>query len=234
MNASFRPRASAALACCIAGSAIAAPALIDLRDIGPVEGHPEAVRGQTAVCDACHGPEGIPAVPTFPSIAGQPAAYLYWQLVEFQREARAGSPMTPIVTPLTDQQLRDYAAWYAALPAPQPETAADDSAPADPALVERGGELFRHGDAVAGVPPCQGCHGIDASGHPLAASEVRYRTYPRLRGQHAPFLVQRLQAYRDGKHTLASTDRIMQGVAHNLDDAQIAALAAWLSAGATP
>ena len=83
-------------------------------------------------------------------------------------------------------------------------------------------------------PPCQGCHGADAGGHPLAAGEPRYRTYPHLRGQHAPYLVQRLQGFRERKHTLASTDRIMHGVAHNLDDAQIAALAAWLSAGAVP
>ncbi len=230
MNASF-PARGVVLASflLLGGPAAAASGFIDLRDSGPIQGNAEAVRDRTAVCDACHGPEGVPAVPTFPSIAGQPAAYLYWQLVEFKREARPDSPMTPVLAPLSDQDLRDFAAWYAAKSAPDSTAQATDAA-----MAQRGGELFRHGDAAGGVPPCQGCHGADAGGHPLAADEPRYRTYPHLRGQHAPYLVQRLQDFRAGKHTLASTDRIMHGVACNLDDTQIAALAAWLSSGAVP
>lgn len=194
---------------------------IDLRDAGPVQGNAEAVRDKVALCSACHGPEGVSPVPTFPSIAGQPAEYMYWQLVEFKREARPESPMTALVTALSDQDMRDYAAWYAAL------------APAKPVAVEggnaeRGAVLFREGDAATGVPPCQGCHGADANGHPLAASDPRYRLYPPLRGQHTAYVAQRLKDFRDGKYMLTSNDRIMHGVAQGLSDEDAQALADWV------
>ena len=205
----------------VAGSASALPpGFIDLRAAGPVQGNAEAVRDRVEVCTACHGPEGISPVPIFPSIAGQHPEYMYWQLVEYQREADPSSPMTALVATLTDQDMRDYAAWYAAL-APAAASPGGDG-------TERGARLYREGDASAGVPPCQGCHGADAQGHPLAGSDPRYRLYPSLRGQHAAFVAQRLKDYRDGKNTQTSNDLIMQGVARNISDEDAQALADWI------
>lgn len=209
-----------ALSAC--GTTAGAADFIDLRDAGPVQGNAESVRDKVALCSACHGENGVSPVPTFPSIAGQPAEYMYWQLVEFKREARPESPMTALVTALSDQDMRDYAAWYAAL------------APATPVAVEGGGAaergavLFREGDAATGVPPCQGCHGTDAGGHPLAASDPRFRLYPPLRGQHAAYVAQRLKDFRDGKYQLTSNDRIMHGVARGLSDEDAQAIADWV------
>lgn len=197
------------------------PGFIDLRDTDPIHGNADAVRDKLEQCTACHGAGGHSAVPIFPNIAGLPAEYLYWQLVEYKREADPESPMTALVATLSDQDMRDYAAWYAALAPAAPVAVAGDGA-------QRGAVLYRDGDAEAGVPPCQGCHGADAGGHPLAASDFRYRLYPPLRGQHSAYIAQRLKDFRDGKNTLTSNDRIMQGVARGLSDEDAQALADWV------
>ena len=199
------------------------PGFLDLRDTGPVHGNAEAVRDRLEACSACHGQDGVSPVPIFPSIGGMPAEYLYWQLVEFQREANPESPMTALVMTLGDQELRDYAAWYASQPpiSPVAGEGADDG---------RAARIFREGDAAAGIPPCAGCHGVDARGHPLADSDPRYRLYPPLRGQHAAYVAQRLKDYRDDENLITSNDRIMHGVAQRLGDDDAQALAAWLQA----
>lgn len=211
---------AAALAAAFVPPAPAQPDFIDLRSIGPVHGNPDAVRDKVAACMGCHGPNGVPAVPTFPAIAGQHAEFIYWELREFKREARPDSPMTAIVLALSDQDMRDYAAYFATLPAPPPSGAGS----------ERGRQLYLDGDPAAGMPPCQGCHGIDGGGHPLAATQPRYRVYPALRGQHAQYLVQRIDDLRSGKHMTTSNDRVMHGVAQTIGDADAHDIAAWLQA----
>jgi cytochrome c553 len=206
---------------CMAGST---QHLIDLRRIDAVVGNPAAGKTKAGACMGCHGRAGIAQVPTFPNLAGQHVEYLYWALIEFQREARADSPMTAQVAKLNRADLRDLAAWFAALPAAKPGVASTADT--------RGATLFHDGDPVLGIPPCQGCHGANADGHPLAATQARYRTYPILRGQHADYLIQRLDDFRAGKHALSSNDHIMTPIAQSLDDASIHDLATWLQAGA--
>lgn len=203
---------------------LAAPAFLDLRAIAPLRGDAAAGLAKATVCMACHGPAGISAVPMFPNLAGQKAEYLYWQLVEFKRVARPDSPMTAQVAPLGEADLRNLAAYFASL------TPAEASSTGATAGVDRGGHLFRAGDPAKGVPPCQGCHGTAGDGHPLALDAARYRAYPILRGQHAEYVTQRLKDFRDDKNTLSSNDRIMRGVAHNLDDVDARDIAAWLQA----
>ena len=168
---------------------------------------------------------GISPAAPFPNLAGQHAEYLYWQLVEFKREARPESPMTAQVANLDDATMRDLAAWFASLP-PAPVTA-----PATGAASSRGAALYRDGDPSRGTPPCQGCHGADGRGNPAALDDASYRTYPALRGQHADYVVQRLKDFRDGKHLSSSSDRVMTPVARTLDDETIAAVAAWIQSG---
>lgn len=197
----------------------ATPDFIDLRAPVAVSGNADAGAQKAAVCTACHGPNGVSPVPNFPNIAGQKADYLYWALVDFQRKVKPDSPMTPIVASLSDADLRDLAAHFAAQ-APAPASG-DASAFAD------GARLYREGDPTRGIVPCQGCHGTGADGH-VASDEARYRAYPSLRGQHAPYLVQRLQDFRSGKYLLSSNDRIMHGVTQDLDDQSIQQIAGWL------
>lgn len=196
---------------------------VDLRRIGPLVGDASAGKAKATVCSACHGANGIAPASMFPNLAGQRAEYLYWQLVEFRREARPESPMTSQVANLDDATLRDLAAYFAALP---PPAVTRDTATASP-----GAALYRDGDPATGTPPCQGCHGADGNGHAWAEDDAAYRTYPRLRGQHAEYVARRLKDFRDGKHVSSSADRIMTPVARTLDDDAIGAVSSWIEAG---
>lgn len=197
---------------------------VDLRRVGPLKGDASAGHAKAATCSACHGANGISPASVFPNLAGQHGEYLYWQLVEFKREARPESPMTSQVANLDDATLRDLAAYFASLAPPSRGVSRAMSS-------DRGASLYREGDPATGTPPCQGCHGADGGGHAWAADDASYRTYPILRGQHADYVVQRLKDFRDGKHLSSSADRVMTPVARTLDDDAIKAVASWIEAG---
>src|SRR3546814_4056834 len=111
-------------------------------------------------------------------------------MVEFKRNP--DSPMSPLVAELSDQDMLDLAAYYSGL-APPPADPAAEPAPVDATLARRGEQLYMTGDPAKGIPPCQGCHGVDASGHadPLRTDRdghTPYASYPALRGQQAIYL----------------------------------------------
>lgn len=197
---------------------------LDLRRIGAVHGDADAGKREASVCGACHGAMGVSAVPAFPNLAGQHAEYLYGQLLEFKRDARPDSPMTAQVSSLDDASMRNLATYFASLPriAPGANGAAVDIS---------GGKLYREGDPTRGIPPCQGCHGADGSGQPLAQDNARWRIYPALRGQHADYLVQRLKDFRNGKLHSSSSDHIMTPIARTLDESSMRELAEWIELG---
>jgi len=211
----------------LAGSAASAVAAepIDLRRLPPVTGDIAAGKERATLCAACHGVDGIAPVPTFPNLAGQPIDYLYSRLVAFQRAGKPDSPMTPLVATLDAAAMRDLAAYYASLPAPAPAPGTTDTASA-------GRSVFLDGDPANGTPPCQGCHGAEAQGHPDAASDARWRSYPALRGQHAAYLEQRLREFAADEAPATSAGWIMGPIARTLDPATRTAIAEWLEAGA--
>lgn len=197
---------------------------VDLRDAPAIRGDAAAGAVKVAVCVACHGPEGNAQVPAFPALAGQHAGYLYQSLAGFRRRADPQSPMTAQVQTLSDTDLRDIAVYFATRPRRGAVAAAAAAADLP------GARLFRDGDAERGIPPCQGCHGAAAQGHPQRGRDARYDYYPALAAQQPAYLEARLRQYRDGPIGDTSNARLMQGVARQLDDAAIAELAAWLAA----
>ena len=212
----------------------------DLRRTTPIVG--DAARGKslTELCSVCHGDDGISIVPIYPDIAGQSATYMYWQMVKFKDAGFGDTVMAVAVEPLSDQDMRDLAAYYAGLPyagAPKPPEAqaeAEATAPPDPALLARGEQLYRSGAPERGIPPCQGCHGVDAMGHPKAAEidsagYAPYAAYPALRGQRDSYLATRIAEYQEDKHTTLTTDFVMGGAAHRLDKDSVEALTTWLA-----
>lgn len=219
------PTVAAALL--VAGTATAGshPGFIDLRDAAPVHGDAAAGHAKATRCGGCHGANGIAPVPIFPNLAGQKIDYLYWQLVEIQHEARPESPMTSQIGELDHATLRDLAAYFASLP-PPPGSGATNEATA------RGAAIYRDGDPAHGTPPCQGCHGANGDGRLAGADAARERAYPRLRGQHAQYIVQRLKDLAAGKHVSSSSDFVMSPVARTLDEASMQAVAQWLESGA--
>ena len=72
-------------------------------------------RAQT-VCAGCHGPQGMSVNPLYPNIARQQAAYLAKSIRDYRDGRRSDALMTPMAQGLSDSEVDDLAAWFAALP----------------------------------------------------------------------------------------------------------------------
>lgn len=179
-----------------------------------LKGDAKAGEAKAAVCAACHGPKGNSAVPAWPKLAGQGAPYLYAQLKHFKDGSRNNPIMAGQVAALSDQDMQDLAAYFAA------QTASPGVASKDAVAV--GGNIYRAGIADRGVPACAACHGPTGAGNPAAA-------YPHVGGQHADYSAAQLNAYRKGERKAGANGQIMAEVAAKLTDAEIAALASYLN-----
>ena len=71
-----------------------------------------------AVCSGCHGVIGsktaFPEVYAVPKIGGQQAGYIYSALKAYKSGERGNPTMKGLATALTDKEMRDVAAYYAA------------------------------------------------------------------------------------------------------------------------
>jgi len=105
----------ALLALCLAG-ALAAPAAAQGAGQGAPEGDARAGRRLAGGnCAACHGNDGIAVLPEAPNLAGQVPAYVAAQLRAYRDGSRKHEQMTVVSQGLTDPQIADLAAWYAAI-----------------------------------------------------------------------------------------------------------------------
>jgi cytochrome c553 len=179
-------------------------------------GNPQAGATKAAVCGACHGPGGNSSNPEWPKLAGQHSAYTYHELVELKNGERKSPVMGPLATPLSDQDMRDLAAYFAAQKA-TPGVASPDAVPVAQ-------KLYRAGDAARQLPACAACHGPQGIGNAAAK-------YPRIGGQHAKYNATMLRGYRSqaGAADLDPEAAIMAAIAAKLSDAEIEALASYVN-----
>lgn len=154
-------------------------------------------------CAGCHGAEGISPNDTWPSLAGQNAAYLVRMLGAYKSGAQSDVMMSPVAQGLSDAEIQNLAAYYSRLSC---KPAAGAKAP---------------GDAAAGAAlakNCAACHGETGVGANPA--------WPDLAAQKAVYLANTLKAFRAGLRK----DPMMAGVVRGLSDADIANLAAFYAA----
>ncbi len=78
-------------------------------------GDAAAGKGKSMMCAACHGSEGISAVPMYPNLAGQKEVYLTKQLKDFKTGKRNDPTMKGMVASLSDADMENLAAYYASL-----------------------------------------------------------------------------------------------------------------------
>jgi cytochrome c553 len=78
-------------------------------------GDKAAGRRKAVQCQACHGLDGMSKLPNAPNIAGQPEAYLVKSLDEFRKGVRKNDMMSLVAPNLSDQDIADLAAYYAAI-----------------------------------------------------------------------------------------------------------------------
>lgn len=177
---------------CLAGPALA-------------EGSAERGRAKAEPCLACHGETGNATMENTPSLAAQPAGFLFLQLFLIRDGLRPLPQMQPFVDGRSDQDLEDLAAYYAALPLEPPD------APRDAALYARGAEL-------SPKLRCASCHGSDYAGQ---------GQMPRLAGQREDYLRHAMLQYQANERFAADTS--MVAVLYGLPAGDLAALAHYMA-----
>lgn len=182
----------------------------------------DAAAGKTkaAACGACHGADGNSPAPTFPKLAGQGERYLVKQIHDIKSGARPVPAMAGQTDNLSEQDIADIAAYYAG------QKGSVNQAKKD--LAARGEAIYRGGVREKGVPACAACHSPTGAGNAPAG-------FPKLGGQHADYVTTQLKAYRaaaDGDAAGRANDgdtKPMRGVAARMSDAEIAAVASYIS-----
>lgn len=67
------------------------------------------------VCQTCHGLDGLSKIPNAPNIAGDPELYIAAQLEAYKTGARQNEMMNVIAQELTEQEIADLSAYFAAI-----------------------------------------------------------------------------------------------------------------------
>ena len=183
----------------------------------------DATAGQTktAMCAGCHGADGNSPAASFPKLAGQGEKYLTKQLGDIKAGTRKVLEMTGMLNAFSDQDLADIAAYYA--------SKSIQMAGAKEANLERGEALYRGGNMETGVPACTGCHSPSGQGNAPAG-------YPALGGQFSQYTAKQLRAFRTGAHEpengagrINDNVKVMRGVAANMSDIEIEAVANFIA-----
>ncbi len=164
-------------------------------------------------CADCHGVDGNSGEAIFPKLAGQGEAYLLKQLKDFKSGARPSDFMTSIVAELTEQDMADLSAYYAA----------NTSTPGavSESLLEAGKKVYQAGNKSTGVPACMACHGPKGSGFPAAM-------WPALSGQNIYYVELQLTAFAEGKRH-NDPNSMMRDIAARLSKDELKAVSAYVS-----
>jgi cytochrome c553 len=201
----MKPVLSLLLAALIAAPALAAETAVPKAD---------AKKGEaiaSGVCGACHTADGSRGSPANPILQGQHPEYLAKQLAEFKSGARKSAVMQGFAGTLSEDDMRNVAAFYAAKQA-KPGFAKDKT------LVALGEQIYRGGIAAKKVPACAGCHAPNGAGIPAQ--------YPRLGGQHADYTEAQLNAFRGGAR---ANNAQMTAIAAKLSDREIKAVSDYIA-----
>ncbi|SFV17416.1 c-type cytochrome [Pseudoduganella namucuonensis] len=161
----------------------------------------------------------------FARLGGQQQDYIVKQIQDFRSGKRKHEFMAMMANSISDADLADIAAYFAAEPRTAGAlhaTAAPPAAGATPrgasgAIAER---LYQHGDAARNVAACAACHGPAGQGAP--------GTGPVIGGQGRSYLSQQLHNWRSGVRSNSPDNTMNQAIAP-LSDAEIDALAHYLS-----
>lgn len=192
--------------------------------VAPVAAAPppdhDGMQARLAACATCHGKRGqgddTKGSGVYPRLAGQPAAYLYNQLLRFKSEQRTGIPpvviMHRLLESLPDPYLRLIAGYYRNESAPYPPVAAGNAA-----QLAEGRELVEHGLPGKHIAACTSCHGANLEG--MAPNT------PALAGQYARYLTIQFEHWAQGARHNALHARI----ARTLTTSQIVAMSHYLA-----
>ena len=195
--------------------------IITLFAMGPVraeDGDPKAGKEKSAMCQGCHGEEGISAAPNFPNLAGQFQKYIERQIHSFQDGKREDPTMSGMAASITEiQDLKDIAAYFSS----KKRMAGTPSKNKD--LAEKGKVIFHEGNPETGVYACSNCHGENGYG-----KDAQNNVFPVISGQTKDYLVKQLNDFRSGERHNDPAG-MMGGVAKKMTEAEINAVAEFVS-----
>jgi cytochrome c553 len=189
-------------------------ALFGFSNMAFAQGDVAAGKTKSATCVACHGEDGNSASNLYPKIAGQHPSYLEKQLTQFKNGERSDPIMLGMVAALSEQDIKDLAAYYASQTA-TPETVS-------PEVAVAGRNLYMGGDKDRGIPACTACHGPRGNGLELAK-------FPKISNQHPAYIKAQLEKFRS-KARENDPNGMMVDVAAKLTDADIELLSKYISA----
>lgn len=189
-------------------------ALFTFSNVAIAQGDIEAGKAKSATCVACHGEDGNSPSNLYPKLAGQHESYLEKQLIEFKSGQRNDPIMMGMVMALSEQDMKDLAAYYASQTA-TPETVS-------PEVAEAGKNLYMGGDINRDIPGCTACHGPRGNGLELAK-------FPKISNQHPAYIKAQLEKFRS-KARENDPNGMMVDVAAKLTDADIELLSNYISA----
>ena len=175
-------------------------------------GDATAGKAKSALCVACHNPDGNSTNPIWPKLAGQGADYLLKQLQDLKSGVRVNPIMLGMTAALTPQDMEDLAAYFSSQQIAR--------SAADPALAPAGEALFRGGNLTSGVAACMACHGVAGAGNPAAR-------FPALAGQHAQYIEIQLKAFR-AMERANDAGQMMRSVTAKMTDPEIKAVASYI------
>jgi cytochrome c553 len=162
------------------------------------------------VCAACHGADGNSAITLNPKLAAQHPEYLEKQLTEFKSGKRANAVMSGMAAGLSEQEIKDLAAYFAAKKLNLGQAAKNGAG-------SLGEKIYRGGVMTTGVPACASCHSPNGAGLP--------KQFPRLGGQHADYTLAQMKAFRTAERANAP---MMMAIAAKMTDAEMAAVADYI------
>ena len=179
---------------------------------------PHELKVKTDYCKTCHGLSGQGFRGSFPMprLAGQSPEYLQNQLQAFIDRRRTNPVMFNVAHVLNPPLQKALAEHFRELN-PKPL----GGAPRE--LVGEGKRIYQEGVPAANVPPCASCHGPEAKGADA---------FPRLAGQLNDYIIKKLTNWdkeRGQQKDRPDNSAIMQPIAHDLTEAQIRAVAAYVS-----
>jgi len=178
----------------------------------------QALKAKTDYCKTCHGLEGQGFRGSFPMprLAGQQPEYLANQLQAFIDRRRKNTVMFNVAHVLDAATVKALADYFQKLN-PKPLGGAPQ------ASLPEGKKIYDEGVPKANVPPCASCHGPEGKGADA---------FPRLAGQLHDYVSRKLTDWdneRGQKKDQPDSSAIMQPIAHDLTEAQIRAVAAYVS-----
>ncbi len=168
---------------------------------------PDVALGErkASTCVACHGANGNSSNAVYPSLAAQTPLYIYYQLLQFREGRRVSEQMSPFAAKLTDADMKDIAAYFAAQKSLGSDVTIDDA-------------VVAAGKVIATRNHCGSCHLPNYAGQ---------NHIPRLTGLQVDYLVSQLRGFKTG--TRPDIDGTMASAAQPLSEKDIVDIAGYLA-----